>query len=103
MCVCVCCCKSVYGGGCWRDLDPINSPVWTTGPNSAFLSAHMGFSPSGLCPRLSRGVARLYAGPNHPPPPPPTLTTSTLNSHITPSNLNSLHLDQDRQNGSHLK
>lgn len=54
--VCLRHCKSVCTGGggvcvlggCWGDLEPINSPVWTTGPNSAFLSGHKGFSLPGL-------------------------------------------------------
>lgn len=42
------CTVCVKCGGCWRDVEPINSPVWTTGPNSVFFSGHKGFSPSGL-------------------------------------------------------
>lgn len=48
----MCSCKSVHRGlvGCGgrrgdgRDLDPINSPVQTTGPNSACLSFQKRFS-----------------------------------------------------------
>lgn len=32
-----------------EELEPINSLVWTTGPHSAFLSGHKGFSLPSLC------------------------------------------------------
>lgn len=56
VCVCVAvrlCVQGAEGGVQWGsvggDLEPINSSVWTTGPNSAFLFCHKGFSLASPC------------------------------------------------------